>query len=254
MTVDAAPRRRRGRLAWILVPLLLLIVLAVVAVVLVETVGRGIAEKYVEDRVESSLPAGVTGDVSVRLGGGSLIAQYLSGRMEDVRLVSDDLAVQGIPVRARLQLAGAPIDQTRPVESARGSVVLGEDAVEALLAQQGYPGNARLANGLVEYSDTTQVLGADLDYTITARPSLSGGVLQLAPESARLSSGGLDIDADRLLRLVAPDGISLCLAEAVPQALTLDSLDVGDGSARLDFSGRDVVLTADALARTGSCG
>ncbi|WP_210479086.1 DUF2993 domain-containing protein [Naasia sp. SYSU D00948] len=234
-------------------PIVLLLVLAAVAVLLVETVGRGVAEDYVEQRVEESLPDGVTGDVAVRLGGGLLLPQYLGGRMRDVRLTSEDLVVGGIPVRGTLRLEGAPLDPTRPVDRATGTVVLRERAVDALLEQQGYLGDTRLGDGVVEYSDTTSVLGVDLDYTVTARPSLAGGRLDLVPQSARVSKGPFDLDARRLLDLVAPDGISICLAALVPDTVTLDSLEVREGIATVDFSGDDVVLTQEALARTGSC-
>ncbi len=253
MTAAGVPRRRRRRLAWILVPLVALLVVLALAVVLVETVGRGIAEEYVANEVEESLPPGVTADVAVQLGGPFLIGQYLSGRMQEVRLVSDDILVGDVPARARLRLDGAPVDLAQPVERVAGVVVLDDRAVEALLAQQGFAGDATLRNGLVEYADTVTVLGAGIDYTLTARPSLSGGRLDLEPQSAQVRSGPFDLDASALLELVAPDGISVCLAEVLPDSVVLDSLALGDGTAQVAFSGKDVLLTEEALARTGAC-
>ena len=253
MTTEAPPRRRRRWLAWILVPLVALVLLAAVAVVLVETVGRGIAEEYVAGEVEESLPAGVTGEVEVELRGPFLIGQYLSGRMQDVRLASDDLRVGDVPAQARLRLEGAPVDLAQPIETAAGTVDLDDRAVEALLAQRGLLGDVTLGDGVLQYADTASVLGADLDYTITASPALSGGVLTLAPESAEVTGGPVDLDATRLLELVVPDGISLCVAEVLPDSVVLDGLEVEGGTARIHFSGEGVVLSQEALARTGSC-
>jgi hypothetical protein len=61
------------------------------------------------------------------------------------------------------------------------------------------------------------------------------------------------VTASRLLELVVPDGISVCVAEVLPDSVVLDGLEVAGGTARIHFSGEDVVLTQEALARTGSC-
>ncbi|WP_210508663.1 hypothetical protein [Naasia sp. SYSU D00057] len=73
------------------------------------------------------------------------------------------------------------------------------------------------------------------------------------PTSAAVRSGDVDLDASALLDRVAPDGLSVCLAEYLPDTIVLDSLQVGDGSARVTFSGEDVVLTEQGLAQRGAC-
>jgi len=182
-----------------------------------------------------------------------LIGQYLSGRMDDVRLASDDLTVQGVPVRAKVNLTGAPVDLTLPVEHTTGSVLLDERAVQAILTAQGYPGTATIEGGNIRYTDSTKLFGATVEYEIDARPTLSGGRLELVPVSAAVRSGSVDLDATALLERVAPDGLTVCLAEYLPDTITLDSLQVGLGSARVAFSGDDVVLTEEGLARHGAC-
>jgi hypothetical protein len=246
-----APKSRRRRL-WIILPIVLVVVVATLLVV-VGIAGRAVAERYIAERVEQSLPPGVEADVSVRLPGAFLVAQYLRGRMDEVDLASNDLTVQGIGAKARVRLEGVPTDLEQPVERATGSVVLDETALQAMVAQQGYSGSVKLNDGSVEYSDTTKLFGANVDYIITARPSVEAGRLDLTPESARVSSGGIDVDASALLARVAPDGLSICLAEYLPESIAVDSLLVGDGTAKVGLSGSQVVLTEEALSRTGTC-
>ncbi|BDZ44231.1 LmeA family phospholipid-binding protein [Naasia aerilata] len=246
-----APRKHRRRL-WIIVPLVLVVIVATLLVVL-NIAGRAVAEEYIANKVEESLPAGVEGDVHVRIRGVFLLVQYLSGWMDEVDLSSDDLTVQGVPVTANVQLHGVPVDTSKRVERLTGGAVLDERAVQAVLKGQGYPGDVALTGGAVEYTDETQLFGATVQYVLTARPSLSAGRLDLAPQSAAVRSGGVDLDATALLERVAPDGISVCVAQYLPEAIAIDSLLVGDGSARVSLSGRDVLLTSDALSRTGSC-
>jgi hypothetical protein len=247
---DATPRHRRR--LWIIVPLVLVIVLATLLVVL-NFVGRAVAEDYIATKVEQDLPEGVEGDVSVRIRGAFLLVQYLSGRMDEIDLSSDDLTVQGVPVTANLQLRGVPVDLSKPVSRLTGGAVVDERAVQAMLSAQGYSGKVALTGGAVEYTDETQLFGGTVQYAITARPSLAAGRLDLSPQSAEIRSGGIDIDATQLLRRVAPDGISVCVAEYLPERIAIDSLLVGDGSVSIGLSGSDVLLTSDALARTGTC-
>jgi LmeA-like phospholipid-binding len=247
---DASPRRRRR--LWLIVPFAVLVVL-VVLVVVIGIAGRAWAEQYLEERVEQNLPEGVEGDVDVRLRGVFLLGQYLSGRMDDVRLTSENLTVQGIPVEARVRLQGAPIDLAQPVEHLTGSVRLDEAAVQAMLTAQGYPGTATIEDGGIRYTDSAELFGATVEYDITARPDLEGGRLDLVPTSAAIRSGDLDLDATGLLERVAPEGLSVCLAEYLPDSIVLESLRVGADAADVSFSGDGVVLTEEALARRGAC-
>ncbi|WP_210508662.1 LmeA family phospholipid-binding protein [Naasia sp. SYSU D00057] len=157
---DASPRRRRR--LWLIAPLAVLVVLAVLAVVL-GIAARAWAEGYIAEEVERNLPEGVEGDVDARLGGVSLVAQYLSGRLDDVRLTSENLEVQGVPVEARVELEGVPVDRSQPVERATGSVRLDERAVQAILTAQGYPGTAAIADGGIVYTDDAQLFGATVE-------------------------------------------------------------------------------------------
>lgn len=251
--IDAPGRpRRRFRRLWIV----LLVVLAVLAAlaVAIDLASRPFAEQYVEDRIESSLPEGVQGNVDVQIGGLSVIAQYLSGRFDEVDLASTALTVGGIPLQADVHLEGVPVDQTRPIRSVSGKVLLDEEDLDALIAAQGNPGHVRLTGGNVEYTGTTQILGlVDVDYLVITRPELSGGRLQLSPLKARLGNGAIDIDITALLPVVAPGGLSICLAENLPDTLAVDSLVVGNGAVAARFSGRSVLVTEEGLARRGAC-
>ena len=63
----------------------------------------------------------------------------------------------------------------------------------------------------------------------------------------------MELDADALLERVAPDGLSVCLAEYLPDTIGLDALQVGDGAASVAVAGEGVTLNEEALARHGGC-
>lgn len=243
---------RRRRLLVIAVPLAVLVLVAALVVV-VGIVAKPAAERYVAERVEESLPEGVTADVSAELGGSFLVLQYLSGRMEEVRLWSDELLVADVPLAARMRLERVPVDLAQPVGHVTGSVDFDDRAVQGMLAGQGFTGDIVLTDGKVQYADDATILGARIGYTVTVEPVFSGGLLSLVPKSAEVRTGFIDLDASRLLDLVAPDPLTVCLAEYLPASLRIDDLELRDDTARLSFSGDDVVFTEEALDPKGSC-
>lgn len=247
-----APRRRRRGLRRLIVLLGIFAVVIGLAIA-ADVAARAFAQDYVERQIEQSLPAGVESDVAVRIGGGSMLLQLATGRLQDVDIAGDDLTIGGIPVAATVGLGGVPLDQAQPVDRARARIVLTDDALNAVLAAQGGTGSTQIRDGRVFYTGTVAVLGADLDVEVTAEVTADEDSLLLTPISARVTSGPLDVDATALIDLVAPDGIDYCLGTYLPAGVTIERLDVGDGRVTLTVTGDGIVLNGDALGRTRGC-
>ena len=214
---------------------------------------RAFAQGYVAQQIEQSLPAGVESNVDVRIGGGSILLQLISGRLDNVDIAADDLTVGGVPVAATINLGGVPLDRTKPVDRAGARIVLTEDALNAVLVAQGGTGSTRIRDGRVLYTGTVAVLGADLDVEVTADATVDEDSLLLTPISARVTSGPLNVDATALIDLVAPDGIDYCVGTYLPEGVAIERLDVGDGRVTLTLTGDGITLTEDAFARTRGC-
>lgn len=247
---DAPPRsRRRFRI--------IVVVMAIIVVAGLLVVGDLAIRAYAEDRVaseiESRLPEQVDGDVDVSIGGFSVVAQYLAGRFDEVGLVSDGLTVAGVPVDADVQLRGVPVDTSRPVERAAGEFSLTEDAVASLLAAQGVEGEVTFDGGDLRYSAETVVFGQTLTLAFAATPSIEGGSIVFTPEDASVSAGGVDLNLDQLFPVIAPEGLTICVAEYLPTAVELGDVTIADGRASVTLTATNLPLTEAALRDTGSC-
>jgi hypothetical protein len=247
---DAGHRdRRRFRLVAVIVAILVLAGLLVVG----DMALRAYADERVASEIESRLPENVDGDVRVRIGGTSVILQYLTGRFDEVRLGSDNLTVDGIPVEADVELTGVPVDTAKTVDGATGRLSLTEDAVGSLLAAQGVDGDISLTGGNLAYRTETEVLGQTISLEFAATPAIDAGRIVFTPQEASISAGGVDVGLDALIPVLEPDALSICVAQYLPPTIELGSVLVGDGQAVVNLTAKDLPLTESALSATGTC-
>lgn len=248
------PRRKHTGRRWLVAAIILFLLVA--AAIVADMAIRAYAQEQVAAGIEKQLPEGVEGDIDVRIGGISFLQQYAAGRFDDVRLSSTNLTVAGLPVRADAALAGVPIDGTRiagTIGSAEGEVTVPGATVAGLIAAQGVPGDVSIGDGALAYSTTTSVLGQDITLAVTAKPAVDAGSIVFRPETASVQAGLVQLDGIELLNLIVPDGLSVCVAQYLPEQVKLDSVELRGTDAVVRISARDLSVDSDALARTGTC-
>ncbi|BDZ53641.1 hypothetical protein GCM10025870_07140 [Agromyces marinus] len=167
---DAAPKRRPS------VAVVVLIVLAVLAalVLVVETVGRGIAERQVAASIVDSLPPGVDGEVEVEIHGTSALWQALTGRMDEMTASASDLDVHGIPVDVTVTARGVPLAEGARLGRAEIEASIDADAARTIAAEQGLPGEIALGEGTIAYEDERTFFGLPIGFSVTAEPRAAG--------------------------------------------------------------------------------
>lgn len=227
--------------------------LAAVAIV-ADVVARGIAEDRVAEEVRQNLPAQVSGDVDVTIGGFSVIAQYLSGTMDEVVLSAPDLEVDGAPIDVQVALSQVPVDLETPVGHLAATLSADEAALNRLIDVPGATGEVTLGDGTVGYEGSVEVLGFPVGYQVTATPTAAGDRILLEPVGVEVGAGGGSIDVSGLVqRLLGDDPVPVCVAEHLPAGIEVGSVAVAPGAVRIDLEGDDVLLSGDAMSTTGSC-
>jgi hypothetical protein len=247
-----APRRRRRGLwaaIWVALSLVLLVVLYFVADGLVRTY----AQNQVKVQIEQNFPEFVSGDVTVHIGGTSVIAQYLSGSFEQVTLDAPTLTVEGIPLSASVVANGVPVDLTKPVSDITGTITVSQSSVNSLLRLPGATGDLTLGDGTIKYDGTTEVLGLSIGYTVTVEPTAAGDSIHLQPTKAEVKAGGGNLDLSRLLGAVVSKPLSVCVAQYLPAGVQVDDVTVHPGEATIHLVAHDLVLSQSTLATKGSC-
>ena len=256
--------RRRGRG---------LIIVGVLAVALVGVffVADVVLRNYAQDRAQAEiadrLPANVTGDVAVTIGGFSVIAQYLTGSFDQVDLNAPELTIDGAAAAVKIRATGVPTDTAQPIRQVDGTIDLDEAALNTLMqASQADDSGAsagpiqagatelQLGDAEVTYAGSVSVFGFELGYQATATPSTTADSLVLTATGAELSSGAGTLDASGLLKLILGEKpVSICVAQYLPQGVTLTGVDVTPARARITLESSTLTLTEQSLTTLGTC-
>ncbi|MEF2978232.1 LmeA family phospholipid-binding protein [Subtercola sp. YIM 133946] len=243
------PRSRRGRIIAIVAGA---VVLLAIILVVADIALRAYAQGQVRQAVLDNLPANVTGDVDVTIGGGPFLLQYVSGTFSDVTLTSRNMQVNGVPVQASVTATDVSTDQSKPVPHATASLTLDQAAVNSFLSIPG-SNEITLGDGTVGYSGQLTVFGLTLGYDATATAQPQGPDVLLTPTGAQLSAGSASIDVSGALKAVVSKPLSICVAQYLPQGVQLTSITPTSGQVTVTAEATNLALTEEALSTTGSC-
>lgn len=252
LPADAPPRRRHRWVWWLVGAVVLVVVLLVVA----DIAFRAYAQSEASSQIEEQLPENVEGDVDVSIAGFSFLAQVAAGTLDEVTLDAPALTVSGVPIAAHVVATGVPTDLSKPVGDIRAAVSLDQTAVDAVVT---LPGDAELVlgDGDVSYEGTVELLGLTVGYRVTGVVTASGTDVTIQPQGAELTQGNSSFDLggvlDGVLDAAGSEPLTLCVAEYLPEGVSVDSLDVADGGATATLSAEDFVVDEQSLRTLGSC-
>ena len=219
-----------------------------------DAVLRQVVQNVVRTQIQSELPPDVTAkELSVKVDGFSVIAQLIAGRFQKMELTSPDVRVQGNPLKASVVAHGVPIDITKPVQNVQGTVVIGQDAVNGLVALPNQT-TVTLNRDAVGLKGTGQILGIDVGYTASVTPTLQNGdTVVLTPLEVKVTAGGGAFDVTRFAKDLVPSTIPICVTQYLPEGVKATGLDIHKRSATVSVAADGLVLGGDALQKRGSC-
>jgi len=254
MTDATAPRRRTGR--WIAVLVVALVLLAG-AVVAAEFIARSVVTSTVRSLVVKNvgLPDDQNVDVSVA---GIVLPQLLGGRLNEVTVSSDDVALGPITGDVRVALRGVPISGDAAADSGVASVRLDQDELRSLLGQiPDFPaGTVTVTAPDVTLETSLSLFGISIPVGVAVAPGAADG--DLTPSSFTVAGNELDADTLRGQFGGAADSVlqttRLCIADRLPAGLTLTSATVQGQDLVATFDVAGGILNDPALQSDGTCG
>ncbi|GGF25752.1 hypothetical protein GCM10011399_19030 [Subtercola lobariae] len=228
------------------------VVLLAVILVVADFGVRAYAEGRVRQAVIDNLPASVTGDVDVSIGGGPFLLQYATGTFSQVTLTSKNLQVNGVPAEVQVVAHDVSTDTSKRVPRASASLTLDQAALNSFLSIPG-SNEITLGDGTVGYSGQFQVFGLTLGYDATATAAPQGPDVLLTPTGAQLSAGSASFDVSGALKAVVSKPISICVAQYLPAGVQITSIAPTNGQVTVTAEATNITLSEDALKTTGSC-
>ncbi|MCU1544370.1 MAG: hypothetical protein JWM50_2235 [Microbacteriaceae bacterium] len=252
-----APKGLPPRFRWIGWIIVLAVVAALVTFALIEgdKIARDVAGDVVRTGVTTALKLPEGQEVDVDLGGGLLVFQAITGSIDDVRVSIPDVAFGEAVGTLVLRVSDVPLDPRKAVGTLDADMRL--DGPNMLLLS-GYLSAAPLTS--VTLADSAMTIGADLagvPTTLVLTPSVTDlGQVVFTPGAA--TAGGAPASVEELVAgplgpVAAPLLTSqpLCVAQFLPDALTVSQARVDGPDFVVTATGTDVTLSA--LATKGNC-
>ena len=250
MSAATVPTRKRRR--WPVVLIVVVIVLAVLVVV-AEFVLRGVVDRMIAQQVEQSLPDGATGQVEAHAKG-VVIPQLVAGSLDDVEISSEKLTIDGVPLAADVTAHDVPIDGKGDVRDVDGHVTLASSSVKDLAKYSPLFDRLSLADGGVELSGKTAVLGYDITYAakgaVVAQDDGKG--ITITPKTVRITNSALGLKVDSIPG-VTNVPVEVCTAQFLPSQLRVRSLDISSSEASVRVTADSLPLNEQGLQTVGTC-
>lgn len=252
-------RRRRRVWPWVLLGVVVLLSAAVVAA---DALARSFAEKAIANELASALDVPAGTPVEVRIGGGSVLVQAITGGFDRVEADVDALDLGPLTGDLRIVARGVPLDPAAPTRELRVRYAVPESALGALTPEiagvtiddVAFDGDEIVARGGVS------LFGGSLELGLGLTPSAVEGDLAFAPTSIRIGDETFTAEqlrGDRLLGGLAESLLQerrVCIADALPAALTLTALQVHGGELVATLDGSGAAFGGTDFHRNGVCG
>lgn len=256
-----APARRKRRRGLVLgISLLVVIVVLVVGFFVAENVARNYADTYVKERITETLTVENPDNISVDLGGGSIIFQAISGSIADARVTVPKVSVGDLTGNAVATATSIPLDSTKAVGTLRIGFTVPEGNLGELTKSLGgdVQLDVTLKDGTVQIASDLKVLSAVIPIAVGLEPSAKDGNLVFAPTSFEINGNTISADDLKTGPLSGITGNfvkdqTVCVASYLPKALVLEQVRVTDSALSITLNGDGAVLGGTDLSAKGTC-
>lgn len=246
-------RARRRRWPWVILAIVLVIAgLLVAAELLARSILPGVVRGIVIEQLD--LPADQQLDVEAE---GILLPQLIGGRLDELRLSSEDVTVGGITGAADVTASGVPL-RGGDLGAASGTVRIDEGQFAALLDASELPiDEVALQEPNVTASGAFPLLGVSVPVALTVTPDADDGELLLTPVS--LTVAGAEIDLEEVASRFGNLGEQLtrtqriCIADQLPAGVTIADVAVQGTTVVIDVDVNGSIVSDTALQANGVC-
>jgi hypothetical protein len=256
-----APKKRRRWIGW-LIGLAVLVVLLIVGFIVADSFARQYARDLVREQIIQVLGLPADTAIDVGLGEGSLILQALRGSIDEVTVGIDSFTVGPITGSAQLVATAVPLDSAQPLDTLGITITIPESEVRNLAGN--FSGleleSIDLGDGLITIGTEVSILSfITIPLSIDLEPTAIEGGISFDPKVIRAGEDEIsvaDLRSNALFSSIAGDLLNaqdFCVADSVPQALTIDEAAVVGSSLVVRLNGNGAALGGPAMSTFGTC-
>ena len=235
----------------------MIVVLAVaVLAVVAELIARAVVPAVVRSSVidELGLPADQQMQVDAA---GILLPQLIAGRLDELRITSQNVTIGGVTGSADVTATGVPLGGG-DLGAANGTVRIDQQQLTSLLSASELPiEEVTLQEPDLVLAGTLEVLSLQIPASVTVTPGAEDGELVLTVVSVSVGDGQLDLSSvtgwleDTSAQLSGPH--RSCIADRLPAGLTLTGVAIDGDEAVIDIDVDGAIATDPTLVENGTC-
>jgi hypothetical protein len=246
---------------WPFVTVAVVLVVLIVGFFVVDAAAKAYARDQIRTQLASALGLPSSANLGVDLGGGSILLQALSGKVDTVDVTVPKLAFGELVGAASIHATKVPLDTSKPLDTLSVRYAVGQKDL-AVLAKNlsGIPvDSVTLKAQEIVATGSFTVFGASIPLVLGLRPSVSAGQLVFTPTSIGVSGQTFTTDqllANPLFGSLAKTLLtqqSFCVAQYLPKGLTATSAKVAGKTLVVTFSGDGAALGGQDFSTKGTC-
>jgi len=253
---------KKKRRAWPFVVVVVVLVGLIVGFFIADAAAKSYAQDQIKQKVVAALGVDPKTDVQVKVGGGSVLLQALSGKLSTVDVTIPKLAFGDLIGSATLNATEVPLNQSAPLQKLAITYRVSEKNVRVLASNlSGMKlDTITLEKPEIVANATLTVFGFGIPVGLGLTPSASKGQLAFTPTSILVS--GQKFTSKQLLATPGLGGLAkqllkqqtFCVAQYLPKALTVTSVKVVGHELVLTISGDGAAIGGSGFTTKGSCG
>ena len=214
---------------------------------------------YVTDKVQQVLSLESTENVDVTVAGFSVIAQVITGSLDEIAVDVDDVQIGDLSGGVALTARGVPIDLTKPVDSVEIEFRVSEKSLKSVahLLSAAAIDTVELVDGEIRFASEFRIFGFAIQVGIGVEPFADDGQIGFKPTSVELN--GARTSADELVDTFGGAAKALlqtqsfCVAKWLPEAFVLRDVVVDGRELDVTIRADDGVFDEASIRTLGTC-
>ena len=214
---------------------------------------------YVTDKVQQVLSLESTENVDVTVAGFSVIAQVITGSLDEIAVDVDDVQIGDLSGGVALTARGIPVDLTKPVDSVEIEFRVSEQSLKSVahLLSAAAIDTVELVDGEIRFASEFRIFGFAIQVGIGVEPFADDGQIGFKPTSVELN--GARTSADELVDTFGGAAKALlqtqsfCVAKWLPEAFVLRDVVVDGRELDVTIRADDGVFDEASIRTLGTC-
>lgn len=185
----SAPAKRKRRRVWPFVVAVIVVIALIVGAFIADAAVKAYAQDQIKQKVVAALGVDPTTQVDVKIGGGSVLFQALSGKLSTVDITIPKLAFGQLVGSATMHATEVPLDQSAPLNKLAITYRVSEKNVSVLASELSgmQLDSVTLKAPEIVANATFKVFGFGIPVGLGLTPSASHGQLDFTPTSILVS-------------------------------------------------------------------